>query len=55
MGKAGLGNVVNPLMVVSCICGFLLYSAFFLKERLRAMQYVAFVLCVAGAVAICMN
>jgi drug/metabolite transporter (DMT)-like permease len=55
LGRAGLGNVANPLMVVSCIVGFVIYSVLFLRERLRPLQCIAIAACVAGAVAICIQ
>ena len=55
LGRAGLGNVANPLMVVSCIVGFVIYSVLFLRERLRPLQCLAIAACVAGAIALCLK
>ncbi len=54
MAKAGMGAVSFPLMVGSCIIAFDLYSMAVLKEKRSPVQLLALLMCLAGAVAICL-
>lgn len=48
MAKLGLGALSYPIMVVSCIAGFTLYSFVFLRERLSWQQVTGLLCCVGG-------
>lgn len=53
MGAHGLGGMCFPLMVGSCIASFSLYSVIVLKEKLKAMELTALILCITGLVCLC--
>lgn len=48
MGKNGLGMLCYPMMVGSCIVSFTLSSMIFLKEKVKLIQMIALILCLAG-------
>ncbi len=50
MGREGLGMLCYPMMVGSCIVSFTLSSIFLLKEKVKAIQIAALVLCILGLV-----
>ncbi|MBO7741042.1 MAG: hypothetical protein J6S21_00675 [Victivallales bacterium] len=48
MANNGCGSIAYPIMVVSCIVGFFLFSALILHEKTSWVQWVAFAACVVG-------
>lgn len=55
MAKVKSGAMAMPLMVCSCIIGFDVYGFFALHEKRNLLQMFALLLCLAGAVAICLK
>ena len=53
MADNGLGGMCFPLMIGSCIVLFTVISIVFLRERLRLLQALALIFCVAGLILIC--
>ena len=54
LSKAGIGSVAYPVMVGSCIIAFELFALLILREKRKFAQWLALVLCLAGAAAICL-
>ena len=52
LSKLGIGAIAYPLMVGSCIIFFELFSIIILREKRQILQWIALVLCLAGAVGI---
>jgi drug/metabolite transporter (DMT)-like permease len=55
MAKLGMGAISYPIMVVSCIMGFTLFSLIWLRERLTWQAVAGLVSCMAGMVLICLQ
>ncbi|WP_417170630.1 hypothetical protein [Victivallis sp.] len=54
LAKAGAGSLGYPLVVSSCVVGFFLYSAIFLREKSGFFQKSGCILGIAGIVIICL-
>jgi len=54
LAKAGAGSLGYPLVVSSCVVGFFLYSAIFLREKGGFFQKSGCILGIAGIVIICL-
>lgn len=54
LSKAGIGSAAYPVMVGSCIIAFELFALLILREKRKFAQWLALVLCLAGAAAICL-
>ena len=54
LSKHGAGSLAYPLLVGSCLVGFTLYSALFLKEKMTPLQWSALASCLAGIILICL-
>ena len=52
LSKLGIGAIAYPLMVGSCIIFFELFSIIILREKRQILQWIALVLCLAGAIGI---
>ncbi len=50
MAKFGRGGISYPVMVISCIAGFTLYSIIFLREKITWRSAIGLFLCVFGIV-----
>ena len=55
MAKLGMGAISYPIMVISCIMGFTLYSLLWLRERLTWQALLGLTCCVSGIVLLCMQ
>ena len=55
MAKLGMGAVSYPVMVISCILGFTLYSIIWLRERLTWEAIMGICLCIMGIVFLCIE
>ena len=55
MAKLGMGAISYPIMVISCILGFTLYSLIWLRERLTWEAIAGICLCVTGIVFLCIE
>lgn len=53
MAKNNLGGCAYPMMVGSCIVAFSLLATFQMKERIRPLQLIGLLLCIAGLVGLC--
>ena len=53
MAGKGLGGMCYPMMVGSCIISFTLSSIWILKEKVRAIQLAALIVCIGGLILIC--
>lgn len=54
LAKADAGSLGYPLVVSSCIVGFFLYSAIFLREKTGFFQKTGFFLGITGIIVICL-
>lgn len=54
LAKHGAGSLSYPLLVGSCVVGFSLYSALFLKEKMTPLQWGSLASCLAGIILICL-
>ncbi len=55
MAKLDMGAVSYPVMVISCILGFTLYSITWLRERLTWEAITGICLCIMGIVFLCIE
>ena len=55
MAKLGMGAISYPIMVISCILGFTLYSIIWLRERLTWEAITGMCLCTMGIVFLCIE
>jgi len=55
MGRNGLGMLCYPMMVGSCIVSFTLISIFYLKEKIKAVQIAALILCIGGLICLALD
>ena len=53
MSAHGLGGMCFPLMVGSCIATFSIYSALVLKEKMKKIELIALIFCIAGLICLC--
>ncbi len=53
MADHGMGGMCYPMMVGAAIISFTLTSILFLKEKIRGIQLLAMLLCIAGLIFIC--
>jgi len=55
LAAEGIGSASYPVMVSSCLIGFILYSRFILRERMNLLQKTGLACCIAGVILICVK